>query len=266
VATRHRAADVGLFGPDSVTWRIHSDPSTLLGGGRALLVEALHPTTMAVFDQNTDYEHDPWGRLWRTSEWFATVTFADTATAEAAGAGLRSVHQRLSGVDPLTGRLHRADEPELLQWVHATAVHSFLTAYRRYGGRLSDADADRYVAEMVRIAELVGLPPSAVPANLADLRAYLESVQGLAVTPAARRGMMLMLLSPPIPKPLWPTWAIVYAALVAILPGRVRTLYGLPWLPPGEPPLRATVYALTRLAKVVIPRPAVMRAALNRAA
>jgi hypothetical protein len=33
----------GLFAPNTVTWRIHSDPAMAVGGIRALLQQALHP-------------------------------------------------------------------------------------------------------------------------------------------------------------------------------------------------------------------------------
>ncbi|MHB8668967.1 MAG: oxygenase MpaB family protein [Acidimicrobiales bacterium] len=249
------SGDPGLFGSDSVTWRIHANPAGLLGGGRALLVQALHPTTMAVFDQNTAYEADPWGRLWRTADWFSTVTFGDTASAEMAGAQLRAVHGRLQGIDPLTGANHRADEVDLLLWVHATAIHSFLTAYRRYGGRLSDPEADRYVAETVRIAELVGLAASDVPANLGDLRDYLKGMHGrLAVTPAARKGMEMVLMFPPVPLAARPLWPVVSAAVISLLPRRVRALYGLPWHPMADPPVRVVGFSLSRLFGLVLPR------------
>lgn len=259
--------DAALFRPDSITWRVHSNPAGLLGGGRALLIEALHPTTMAVFDQNTDYRNDPWGRLWRTADWFATVTFADAAAAETAGSQLRAVHARIRGVDPLTGVSHRADETELLAWVHATAIHSFLTAYRRYGGRLSDAEADQYVSETVRIAELVGLQASEVPATLGELRDYLRGMQdALAVTPAARRGMEMILLFPPVPLAARPLWPVVSAALVALLPRRVRALYGLPWHPVADPPVRVVGYALSRVIGLVLPRISQLNPALDLSA
>jgi uncharacterized protein (DUF2236 family) len=35
----------GLFAPDSITWRIHSDPAMAVGGIRALLQQALHPVS-----------------------------------------------------------------------------------------------------------------------------------------------------------------------------------------------------------------------------
>lgn len=36
----------GYFQPSSIVWRIHSDPSMVIGGIRALLEQALHPEAM----------------------------------------------------------------------------------------------------------------------------------------------------------------------------------------------------------------------------
>ena len=83
--------DHGLFGPGSVTWRVHSDPSRLVGGLRALLVQALHPLAMAGVDQHSNYRDDSWARLRQTTEYVVTTTFADTATAEATGAVVQAL-------------------------------------------------------------------------------------------------------------------------------------------------------------------------------
>src|SRR5690242_16069393 len=76
------ADDPGLFGPGSVTWRIHGDPSMLVAGYRALLLQAVHPLVMAGFDDNSVFRSDPWGRLRRTGEWISTVTYGTTEAAE----------------------------------------------------------------------------------------------------------------------------------------------------------------------------------------
>ena len=136
----------GLFGPDSVTWRIHRDPSMVVAGFRALLLQATHPLVMAGFEANSSYRADPWGRLKRTGDWVATVSFGTRAEAEAAGAALRSLHGRLqAGVEPETGLPFRVDNPELLMWVHCTEVDSFLSTYLRSGGRLAAGEADQYI-------------------------------------------------------------------------------------------------------------------------
>src|SRR4051812_11408812 len=167
----------GMFDPESVTWRLHADPSMLIGGMRALLVQALHPLAMAGGGQHSDYRADPWGGLRNTVEYVMTTTYGNAEEAETARRIVQAVHKRGKGTDPVTGKIYSAEDPELLVWVHTVEVHSFLTAYRRYGSRpCSDRDADRYLAEQVDTATLVGLDPSLVPASVSDVREYFDSV------------------------------------------------------------------------------------------
>jgi uncharacterized protein (DUF2236 family) len=254
----------GLFGPDSVAWRLHADPAMLAGGLRALLVQALEPRAMAGVDQHSKYQADPWGRLRRTTEFVYETTYGDTARAEEACARVRRVHERVRGVDPVTGRDYTASDPDLLLWIHAVEVHSFVAAYRAYAGRLSDADADRYVDEMVRVAELVELPPGMAPRTMGELREYLRSVDGLQITPAAREGMR-MIFAPPMPLAVRPLWLVPATATLAILPRFARRMYGLPWFVPATVPVRVNVFALTRAMNVLLPPPPIIRNARQRA-
>ena len=160
------AMDEGLFGPASVCWHLHADPVMLIGGLRALMVQALEPRAMAAVDQHSKYRTDPWGRLERTTEFVMTTTYGDTTSAEAAAARVRKVHERIRGVDPVTCRPYAGNDPDLLLWIHAVEVDSFLGAYRTYAGRVSNRDADRYVVEMGRVAEMVELPPGMAPTTL----------------------------------------------------------------------------------------------------
>jgi len=38
--------ELGLYSPESIVWKVHSDPSMVVGGIRALLQQALHPVAM----------------------------------------------------------------------------------------------------------------------------------------------------------------------------------------------------------------------------
>ena len=76
------SGDVGLFGPDSVTWKVHKEPIVSLGGLRSLYLQALHPRAVAAVAQNSSYRSDPWGRLNRTSEYVVTVLYGTTAEVE----------------------------------------------------------------------------------------------------------------------------------------------------------------------------------------
>jgi uncharacterized protein (DUF2236 family) len=256
-ATRSDAE--GLYGPDSVTWRIHGDPSMLLAGVRALLLQAVHPLTMAGFDANSSFWDDPWGRLQRTGGWVATVTYGTREEAEAAGARLRRLHARLRpGIEPETGVAYRVDDPDLLRWVHCTEVESFLSTYRRSGGRLAPGEGDRYVAEMRESARLVGLDPASVPDDEAGLQEYYRQVRpSLRVTSVARRNALWM-FGPPMPRwvqlatPARPSWAALVATGAGLLPRWARRLYGLPGLPTTDLTAQVTARAL-RQALLVLP-------------
>jgi uncharacterized protein (DUF2236 family) len=242
--------DAGLFGPDSVAWRLHADPSMLVGAMRALLVQALEPRAMAGVVQHSDYKADPWGRLNRTIRFVLHTTYGDTSTAEAACAAVRRIHDRVHGVDPVSGRSYSAHDPDLLLWIHAVEVHSAVFSYRSYAGRLADEDADRYVDEMLRVAELLGMPSEIAPRSMGALREYLRGVEGLQATPGARESVRLI-MAPPLPLPLRPLWVLPAGAAVASLPRFARRMYGLPWFEPASLSVRAAMFGLTRFLNVL---------------
>jgi uncharacterized protein (DUF2236 family) len=250
------STDAGLFGPDSVTWRVHADPSMVLGGLRALFLQAVHPLAMAGVAQHSEYRTNPWGRLRRTAEFVGQTTYGTTAEAEALGARVRAVHRDLGGIEPETGLPYRVADPDLLRWVHVCEVESFLTTFRRSGGVLAAGDADRYYDEAQRAAVLVGCPD--VPRSERDVEDYLHDMRStLLVTPAARDAVRFI-VNPPMPR--WVTlatpakigWWSLGGLGFALLPRWARRLYSLPGLPTTD--RGATVAArLLRTASFAIP-------------
>jgi uncharacterized protein (DUF2236 family) len=228
---------LGFFGPDSVTWRIHSDPSFSVGGLRALLLQALHPVAMdGVARFSGGFRDEPWPRLIRTATYVDTLTFGTRTEAVRAVHRVRGIHRRLSCVERTTGRAYRVDDPDLLLWVHCCEVDSLLSVARRAGVPLSDEDADRYVGEQVTAAELIGIPPGTAPRSAAGLAEYFDRMRPqLAVTPAARDAYRLILV-PPMPAwvrfltPAQPAWGGLAALAVALLPQWARRMYSLPGL------------------------------------
>jgi uncharacterized protein (DUF2236 family) len=235
VGTSHKPQDDGLFGPRSVTWRVHASPAMLIGGVRALLIQTLHPLAMAGVAQHSDYKTRGLRRLRRTTQYVLTVTFGDTEAAVAAGEQVRRVHALVRGIDPVTGRAYSADDPETLLWVHCVEVHSFLTAYRAYGGEVTPEERDRYFAESARSAKLVGIDPAVVPASAAEMRRYFERVRpSLCVSQSAQEAIRF-LSSPRISRKqmkLTVSMRVAAAAAIGLVPRHLRELAGLerPWL------------------------------------
>ncbi len=252
------------LGPDSVAWRIHADSAMVIGGLRALMIQACEPRAMAAVDQNPGFRADMWGRLRRTSEYVLGTTYGDLGTAERLARRVRAAHRGVVGTDPYTGLAYRADDPDLLLWIHAVETHSFLVAHRTYAGAVSRADADRYVREMAAVNELIGLPRELAPQGIGELREYLRTKEGLVVSPAAREGLW-GLLAPPMPLRFRPLWAVTMSGAIALLPRQIRQLYGLPWFEPAGPAVRAAVYPLARFLNMAMPKNPIITDALARA-
>ena len=260
------APDLGLFGPGSVTWKVHKEPILTLGGLRSLYLQALHPRAVAGIAQNSGYKSDPWGRFMRTSDYIGTVLYGTTAEVELAASRLRRMHSRMTAVDPRTGETFRIDEPNLLRWVHVTEVESFLTTARRAGLTLTDEEVDTYYTEQLRGAELVGLDPATVPATAAEMAAYYEKMQPELGISKDGAETALFLTVPPIPAnwgnrafrlglTLGPTrWAYfgISGTALALLPPWARKMYGgLGW-PTTDLTADLSVRGLRLLLKAVI--------------
>src|SRR5690348_11978493 len=208
-------ADAGFFGPGSVTWRVSTDLGRPVAGLRALMLQALHPLAMAGVDQHSNWRADPVGRLAATGGYLATITFGDRAAAERAAARVRRIHEHITGTDTITGQRYEASDPALLLWVHATLVDSGIVAAGMFGTPLPAPDADRYAAEMLAAAELVGVP--ARPA--------------LRCTPAAAESMAYLLDPPGLDEDIAEIWADIREGVIATLPSWAQDMYGYPAAP-----------------------------------
>jgi uncharacterized protein (DUF2236 family) len=243
-------SDAGLFGPDSVTWRVHADPIMWVAGLRALLLQATHPAAMAGVLQHSDFRADPWGRLFRTADYVGVVSFGSSEEVAAVGGRVRAIHSRVRGTDDVTGLSYSATDPALLSWVHCCEVESFLSTFQRAGGGLSPAEVDRYYAEQTKAAAVVGLDPAAVPSSAAAMADYFSAIQPRLAVDGRTRRIAGYVLAPPMPRrlvwttPARPAWAGGAGLAAALLPRWARRLYGLPATPVGDAVATAGVRAL----------------------
>lgn len=234
-------ADLGYFGPDSVSWRVLADPLAMAGGLRALLLQALHPEAMVLMDAKTVFRDQPWDRIRRTAEFVATVTYAPTAEVDAVAARVRGIHARLG-----------IAAPDQLAWVHNCEVDSFLVSSRLSGLDLSAAEADRYVLEQRVAGRLVGVPDELMPSSTADLARYFEQIRPrLALTREALRGARYV-VAPPMSlrvellTPARLGWTTLSALAIGMLPRWARRMYRLPATPVGDFATAAGMRALSR--------------------
>jgi uncharacterized protein (DUF2236 family) len=223
----HETPGPRWFPPDAAIRRVHGDASMFVGGLRALLLQSLHPAAMAGVAGHSGYRCDPWGRLARTSTFLAVTAFGTADDAQEAVDRVRSVHARIRGRTP-EGVPYRADDPELLRWVHVAEVDSFLRAHQRFGRRpLDRAGADAYLRDAAVVGHRLGATdlPEDVDALDSALTAFRPA---LAAGDQARDTARFLLTEPPVPPTMRPGYALLSRAAVATLPDWVVAELGLP--------------------------------------
>jgi uncharacterized protein (DUF2236 family) len=247
-------ADLGYFGPESVSWQVHREVTVLFGGARAVLMQAAHPLVIAGARESGIYERNPWRRLQRTLMLTYAITFGSKAEAQAAADRINEVHARVKGVDPVTGLSYDALDPELLLWVHACLIDSALLFERLTVGRLDQAGRQRFHEEQLLAAEMVGIPRESVPPTVPELRAYIQSVIDggiLRVTDAAWR--VAELFRDPPPDAQWrPVLRAVSLFAFATLPPEIREMYGIRVGPAKRAAMTAS-FPATRVLRPLLP-------------
>ncbi|MFM7274676.1 MAG: oxygenase MpaB family protein [Gammaproteobacteria bacterium] len=194
------AGDPGLFGPQSVTWRIHGDfPGMLSGGLCALMLQTLHPRALAGVWDHSNFREDLIGRLRRTTDFVAGTTYASRSEAERLIERVRGIHSRVAGVTA-DGTPYRADEPDLLTWVHVTESYSFLQGYRRYCRAVPGRLADAYFEEVACVARALGARE--VPTSELQVRRYFGAVQPTLRYDARSREVLAVLSRMRLPVPM----------------------------------------------------------------
>lgn len=221
--------DDGYFGPDSISWRLFADPSSKLGGVAAVLLQALNPNMIRLFDAVSNFATDGQGRAERTARYIDTTIFGDKAHADAASKSIARMHAHAVWTDPSTGETLRADTPAWLEWTHNTVSWGVLAAAEAFGPELTPAEKDAFVTEQLIAARLAGCDPSNMPATRDDLFAYIDGQKDwLALTlPAATLSRDLR--KPSLkgnPLHVW-TGIVMQDAILSIMPDWATTLYGI---------------------------------------
>lgn len=238
-------SDDALFPRDSVMWRVHGDVTTMMVGGVAsLLLQMLHPAVLAGVWDHSAFRKDMLGRLRRTARFIAETTYAERSIAEASIAKVRAVHARVGGTLP-DGTPYRADDPQLLAWVHVTEMWSFLAAWQRYGVPVSRAEEDVYYAETARIALALGADP--VPRSRFEAEGLIAAMRPQLLVDDRTREVARFLLNHPSPSlAMAPAQAAIFAAAVDLLPDWARAMHGLQRPVMALPLVRGSTLAIAK--------------------
>ena len=163
--------EAALLPPDSVQWRVYKNQVALgVGGVAAVLMEFADPRIRSgVWDHST-YKADPIGRSQRTGVAAMVGVYGPASAARRVIQGVTNMHARVGGETP-RGVPYQALDPELLDWVSATAAYGFLNAYDRFVAPVTASDKARFFTEGEAVAQLYGVRHS--PRSTADFEAMM---------------------------------------------------------------------------------------------
>jgi uncharacterized protein (DUF2236 family) len=252
----------GIFGPESITWRINRESALFLGAGRAALLQLTHPWVMAALDEHSRLLEQPIVRFHNTFRIVFTMVFGTLDQALGASRHLYELHTHIRGqlredtAGWRRGDQYEANEIGALRWVYSTLVESAVIAYEYALGPLPRGAREQYYTESKTMAALFGLPSRALPDNWEDFLAYNDRMHGsdvLGVSSQARAyaARLLTGAGSSIRPPRW------YRALTAAwLPPRFRQEFLVDF---GPAELRQAEGAVRRLARIYRRLPGVLR-------
>jgi uncharacterized protein (DUF2236 family) len=217
--------DSGLFGPQSMIWRVSRESVVALAGTCAILMQFAHPKVAAGVRDHSSFETDPVGRLRRTFDLTLAIVFGPQDSAVHAVRVINSRHRAINGPG------YSATDPELLLWVQATLVYSGLRAYQDFVGPLTDADRDRYYQDNKRVGALFGIPANLYPTDIRGFDSYLERMieAGEIVVGENARRMAEIVLRPGFPGVPRMAFTPLTTITAGLLPPRLREDYRLTW-------------------------------------
>lgn len=185
----------GVFGPDSITWRVNRESALFLAAGRAALLQLAHPWVATALQQHSSVLNNPIARFHNTFRIVFTTIFGSADQAFAAARSLHGLHTRIRGelTSPVAGyrqgSRYEANNIPALRWVYATLIQSAVLAYELVLPPLTPAEREAYYSESKKSASLFGIPTSALPPDWASFTAYINEIcasDQLGVDPSSR--------------------------------------------------------------------------------
>lgn len=225
----------GYFLPSDAPWVVHADFGTLVGGIRALLMQALHPGSLTGVKNHSRYESDPLGRLAGTIRWLTVTTFGSKTAVQNEANRVNKLHSRVSGeYTKGTGEKvpYQAGDKDLLLWVHIAFMESFLVAHQMYSWKAIpqgsfETGADNYVSQWSVSVAPLGL--TKCPMSESELESEIDNFyrSGLLVSTADTKRVIEFIKNPPLPGVARFVYGLLFDAAVLSLRPEFRTLLGL---------------------------------------
>jgi uncharacterized protein (DUF2236 family) len=225
----------GFFLPSDAPWVVHADFGTLVGGIRALLMQALHPGSLTGVKNHSRYESDPLGRLAGTIRWLTVTTFGSKTAVQNEANRVNRLHTKVVGeYTKGTGETvpYKAADKDLLLWVHIAFMESFLVSHQMYSWKQipkgnAQSGADNYVSQWSVSVAPLGL--ATCPMSEAELEREIDKFfdSGLLVSTPDTAKVIAFIKNPPLPGAAKLVYGLLFDAAVLSLRPEFRELLGL---------------------------------------
>lgn len=234
--------DVGYFPRGSSILRMVQEERAvgLFYGQRALAIGAIEPLNFIGTRRHTAHPEQPFRRLVATAKMFEAIFFGDCEGADKVLGAVRGMHEGVKGELPedagvyAAGTPYSAFDPEAMLWTVAVMADSARVFFELLVRPLSAAERDGLWADYMRFGELFGMPSEVAPRSHREGRAWLEDRIGsprVHLTREAASTGKAILLDIPVPASRRLSMRVHNVIQVAMLPPRVRELYGIEYTP-----------------------------------
>lgn len=222
----------GLYLPNDAPWVVHKDFATLVGGIRALLVQALHPGSLRGVAQHSRYKEEPLGRLAGTIRWLTVTTFGSHTAVSGEAGRVNGMHERVKGkynTNQGENRSYKAGDRDLLMWVHVSFMESFLRTHQFYSSKEIPGGADNYIAQWSKAVEPLGLTD--VPMNEVELEKTMAEFWPELRRDETTDSVISFIKNPPLPAATKPFYRLFFQAAVTSLPQQYAQLLEMKQVP-----------------------------------
>jgi uncharacterized protein (DUF2236 family) len=177
----------GLFGPDSMYWRMGKESILYLGSGYALLMQEAHPWVSTGAHHHSTVKKDPFGRWKRTFETVNSMIYGDLETALKYARMTHNIHSKVKGKLDDGKTNYVANHEDALFWVAATLAYTTVNMYETGVEFLSREEKEKFYEEFKLFCFLFGISESTIPKNWHDFMLYYDiQTSKLQVTDHAR--------------------------------------------------------------------------------
>jgi uncharacterized protein (DUF2236 family) len=243
-------SDAGYFPRGSSVLRMVQEEKVvgLFYGQRALAIGAIEPLNFIGTRRHTSHPEQPFKRLVATGKMFESIFFGDRRQADKVLAAVHGMHSRVAGEIPEDAGIHRAGtpysafDPAAMLWTVAVMADSARVFYELFVRPLSAAERDGLWADYVRFGELFGMPAGVAPGSYREFQAWFDgriASPDVHLTEEAAETGRAVLLEIPVPASRRIPIRAHNVIQIAMLPPRVRELYGVEYTPAMQRAFRA---------------------------